>query len=106
MKKLIVLQTATPDYRKGFFAQLASQLGSRFLLYRGSRYFEKSVVSDTTIPARTVQNHFFLWRKFLVQTGIFHLFVSRAIVVIEMNPRILTHWPLLVFRRFMGRKTV
>lgn len=106
MKELIIIQTTTPDYRKAFFDAIRSELGAKFKLYRGSQYFEKTVVTDTNIKAIDCRNHFILGRRFLFQTGIWGVTFSKAVLVLEMNPRIISNWILLLLRRLAGRQTV
>lgn len=106
MKKLIIIQTAAPDYRREFFKEITHELDKRFELYSGTRYFEKSVVTDSAIPLILCKNYFFLGRRFLWQTGVLHLLFSEAVLVLEMNPRIVSNWIFLIFRKIAGKKTV
>lgn len=106
MKQLIIIQTTTPDYRAGFFKMLRATLNENFKLYRGSRYFEKSIVTDSRIEGIDIKNHFLLNRKFLFQTGIWHLLFKDVVIVLEMNPRIISNWIFLFVRRISNKKTV
>ncbi|RMB57954.1 glycosyltransferase [Dokdonia sinensis] len=106
MKKLVIIQTATPDYRAGFFNALRTAMGNNFQLYRGSRYFETSVKSDTTISAVDIGNHYLLGRRALFQTGIWHLVFKNVVLVLEMNPRIISNWIFLLLRMIVGKKTI
>lgn len=107
MKKLVIIQTVTPDYRTGVFNVLRKELTpSHFELYRGKEYFEKSVKTDERIEAKEVKNIFLLKRKFLFQVGIWHLLFKNVVLVLEMNPRIISNWIFLFLRRLTGRKTV
>ncbi|NND87936.1 MAG: hypothetical protein HKM28_01670, partial [Flavobacteriaceae bacterium] len=103
---LIILQTTTPDYRAQFFERIYDVLGDKIKLYSGKRYFEPSIQSDDRINSIKVQNLFFLGRRFLLQLGISSLFFTNAVVVLELNPRILTNWLLLIIRRILGKRTV
>lgn len=106
MKKLVIIQTTTPDYRAGFFQALADNLGENFELYRGSRYFEPSVKTDASIPAIDIKNHFLFGRRALFQTGIWHLLFKDVVLVLEMNPRIISNWLFLIVRKIAGKKTI
>jgi len=106
MKKLIILQTATPDYRAGFFKYLRNSLNDKFELYGGDTYFEKSISSDIQIEKIKVKNHFILNRKLLFQTGIFHLVFKDIILILELNPRILSNWIILFLRKVNGKQTI
>ena len=106
MKQLIIIQTVAPAYRKNFFRFLQQKLGDNFQLYAGDSYFEASVKTDANITRQAVKNHYLFKRKFLFQTGIWHLLMSNAVVVMEMNPRIISHWIFLIIRKITGKKTV
>ena len=106
MRKLVIIQTVIPDYRKYFFSAIEMALNNSFELYGGDFYFESSVKSDLKIAKKPVINHFYFNRKLLFQTGIWHLLFRDIILVMEMNPRILSNWIFLVIRRIINRKTV
>ncbi|WP_299208262.1 glycosyltransferase [uncultured Dokdonia sp.] len=107
MKKLVIIQTVTPDYRAGVFKVIREALtSSRFELYRGKEYFEKSVKTDQRIEAKEAKNIYLLKRTLLFQIGIWHLLFKKAVLVLEMNPRILSNWIFLIVRRLTGRETV
>ncbi len=106
MKKLIILQTATPDYRGGFFKHLQNSLTDKFELYGGDNYFEKSIKSDNSIKKNRIKNHFLFNRKFLFQTGIWHLVFKDIVLILELNPRIISNWVILLVRKIAGKKTI
>ena len=106
MKNLVIIQTAVPDYRKGFFNAIENALDDRFDLYGGDFYFENSVKSDSIISKKRIRNHFIFHNKFLFQTGIWHLLFKDIILVLEMNPRILSNWIFLIIRKIINRETV
>ncbi len=107
MKKLVIIQTVTPDYRAGVFKVIREALtSSRFELYRGQEYFEKSVKTDQRIEAKEAKNIYLLKRKLLFQVGIWHLLFKNAVLVLEMNPRIISNWIFLFVRRLTRKKTV
>ena len=106
MRKLVIIQTVIPDYRKYFFSAIEMALNNSFELYGGDFYFESSVKSDLKIAKTPVINHFYFNRKLLFQTGIWHLLFKDIILVLEMNPRILSNWIFLIIRKIINRKTV
>ncbi|MEN8124598.1 MAG: glycosyltransferase [Bacteroidota bacterium] len=107
MKKLLILQTVSPDYRKKVFQYIKNNLGNSFNLYSGYEYFENSVKTDRSIPfLKPVNNHFLLNRKFLFQTGMWKEAFNNEVLVLEMNPRILSNWILLFLRNFSSKKTI
>ena len=107
MSRFIILQTVSPSYRNKFFDYLSSMLKDDFDLYSGNYYFEKSVTSDLSYPKRKkVTNFFFLNRMFLFQFGMWSIVFRKNTLVLEMNPRIISNWIILVIRKILNRKTV
>ena len=100
MNKFIILQTVTPSYRNKFFDYLRGALKDDFQLYSGDCYFEKSVTSDLTYSKRNkITNFFFLNRMFLFQFGMWSIIFRKNILVLEMNPRIISNWIILIIRK-------
>ncbi|WP_299127942.1 glycosyltransferase [uncultured Winogradskyella sp.] len=107
MKKLIILQTAAPHYRKGIYSYLNLELGDYFKLYSGKSYFEKSITTDKTISfIKPVKNFYFFNRRLLFQMGMWHQVFKKNTMVLEMNPRIISNWLILIIRRLLLKKTV
>jgi glycosyltransferase involved in cell wall biosynthesis len=107
MRKLMILQTVDPDYRKRLFDILHRSLENHFLIYAGEDYFEDSVQTDSTIYyLKSVRNYYFFNRRLLFQYGMWNDAVNTDVLVIELNPRIISNWILLLFRRILGRETV
>ena len=107
MGRFIILQTVSPSYRNKFFDYLSSILKDDFDLYSGNYYFERSVTSDLSYSKRKkVTNFFFLNRMFLFQFGMWSIVFRKNILVLEMNPRIISNWIILVIRKILNRKTV
>ena len=107
MKKLVILQTVVPDYRKDIFSYLKEELGDSFKLYSGSAYFEKSIKTDKTISfIKPVTNYYLLNRKLLFQCGMWMEVFRNNVMVLEMNPRIISNWLILIIRKLLFKKTV
>lgn len=104
--KLVIVQTVTPDYRAEFFKEIKKNRKENFELYGGSYYFDKSIKSDVTIKKSTLKNYFLLNRKLLFQTGIWHLLFKNVILVLEMNPRIISNWIFLILRKLFNKETI
>ena len=105
--KLFILQTVIPDYRSKFFAELKKQLCDEFGFACGDNYFEKSVRTDWSIKSiYRIRNHYFFNRKILFQSGMFRKAIAAKVLVLELNPRILTNWIILVIRKLVNKKTV
>ncbi|OCC15616.1 putative glycosyltransferase [Dissulfuribacter thermophilus] len=107
MAKFIILQTVATDYRKKLFDTINQRYGNDFLLYAGEDYFEPTVKTDKTISYRIpVTNYYFFNRKILFQIGMWKDALTAKTVIMEMNPRILSNWLLLILRKIAGKKTV
>ncbi|TVZ52664.1 glycosyltransferase family 4 protein [Dokdonia sp. Hel_I_53] len=105
-RKLIILQTVLPDYRRPFFEALRNRLTENFELYGGETYFETSIKTSSSIQHTKITNLFLCNRRFLWQKRVLRLATSSGTLVVELNPRILTNWLLLILRRFKGRRTI
>ncbi|WP_439131148.1 glycosyltransferase [Polaribacter sp.] len=105
MKKLIMIHTVTPDYRAVFYKGIQDSLKDRFKLYSGELYFEPTIVSDKKIEKERVKNIFLFHRKFLFQKGIWHLLFKNDVIVLELNPRIISNWIFLLVRYFLNKET-
>ncbi|KYJ87309.1 glycosyltransferase [Sulfurovum riftiae] len=107
MSKLVLLQTVATDYRKKLFDTLEHNLKDNFILFAGEYYFEKSVKTDNTISyLHKIKNVYFLNRKFLFQFGMWRESLKTENLIIEMNPRILSNWVLLLLRKVLGKRTI
>jgi len=107
MSKLIILQTVVPDYRKKIFSYIRKQLENDFLLFCGDFYFEESIKSDSSINyTNKVKNHFFFNRKLLFQTGMWSHVVKKNIMILELNPRIISNWIILILRKILRKRTI
>ena len=105
MKKLIIIQTVAPDYRNLFFERLKEVLNNRFELYAGNESFETSTKTQSKLH-KEVKNHFLLKRKLLFQTKIWHLLSKDDVIVLELNPRILSNWLFLILRKILSKPTI
>ena len=107
MYKLVLLQTVAPDYRKKLFDTLENNLVHEFKMYAGTYYFEESVKTDSSITyLHKVNNIYFLNRRFLFQIGMWKESLRTENLVMELNPRILSNWILLLLRKFLRKKTI
>ncbi len=107
MKTLTILQTATPDYRNKVFQYIKKNLEENFSLFSGNSYFEASITTDKTIDfLKLVKNHYFFNRKVLFQTGMWKETLHCDLLVLELNPRIISNWGLLLLRKLNSRKTI
>lgn len=103
----IILQTVAPDYRSKLYYYINQEFGESFAVYAGLEYFETTVKTDPNITAfKKIKNNFFLNRSFLIQTGMWKDVISCKVLVMEMNPRILSNWATLIIRKILKKKTI
>jgi glycosyltransferase involved in cell wall biosynthesis len=106
MTDLVILQACAPDYRKKFYAELSKRYPKKYLLLAGSSLSEESVKTDYSIPQiNKITNHYILNRRALVQFDSFWTSLKAPYLVIELTPRTITNWALLLLRKLMGKKT-
>jgi glycosyltransferase involved in cell wall biosynthesis len=103
----VVNQFALPFYRQGLLDALAAS-GTDVVFLAGDEHFGRGVVTDVSSPIvrRTGSNVFALGRRVGWQRGCVGSGLRARCLCIELNPRNLTSWVLLVLRRLMGRPTV
>jgi len=105
--KVTCIQCEVPAYRQGVFDLLAERLPGEFTLLAGPDYFDHRGRTPLTHPdLRAAHNHFFAGRRLLWQTGIWRSALGADVTVLELNPRILSGWVILVTRRILGRRTL
>lgn len=106
MKNLIVVQVVAPDYREKFFEHQQKNLGNSFRLYSGDVDFQKSIKSDHKILKTKINNKFLFKRILLFQFGShWRELFKKNIIVIGLNPRIISNWIFLILRKPLGLKT-
>ena len=107
MAKLIILQTAVPDYRKKVFYFIKQRLKSNFILLCGDSYFEDSIKTDKSINfISRINNHYFFNKTILFQLGMWPYVLKKNTMILELNPRIISNWIILILRRIFNRKTI
>lgn len=104
--RLIILQTTLPSYRRSFFSEISNLLKSDFELYAGDNYFQESIETDKQILHYGIRNKYYFKKKLLWQIGVKQLSKKEGILVLELNPRILSNWWLLLIRKLKGKDTV
>ncbi|WP_406685332.1 glycosyltransferase [Seonamhaeicola sp. MEBiC1930] len=100
------MQTVIPDYRSNLFNYIKAEL-KEFELFGGDEYFESSVKSnENTTSFKKVNNYYFFNRKFLFQIGFWNIVTKENVMVLELNPRIISNWVVLFVRKILKKKTV
>ncbi len=102
------LQTCFPDYRMPVFSRLAERLGGSFHLFSGTGYFSPDVktTTDHLDWHSLVENRFFFGKTCLWQRGACEAMFQADVVVIELNPRVLSNWFILAGRALWNAPTL
>ena len=102
------LQTCFPDYRMPVFHRLHERLGDNFHLFSGTSFFTSDIIMtlDFMDWHSLVDNRFLAGRRFLWQTGACEAMFSADVLVMELNPRILSNWVILAARSLWGAPTL
>lgn len=107
MADFIILQTVAPDYRSKLYEYISSETNSSFKVYAGLTYFEPTVKTNTHIRSLSIiTNRFILGKRFLIQFGMWADVLKCKVLVMEVNPRIISNWIILVLRKLFGKKTI
>jgi glycosyltransferase involved in cell wall biosynthesis len=105
--KVTFVQCEIPAYRQGVFDLLSERLPAQLTLVAGGDYFDHHGRVQIEHPAlRAADNHYLGGRRVLWQTGIWRPALGADVTVIELNPRILSNWVILIARRILRRRTI
>ena len=89
MEKIMLFQTAIDSYRERFFTELQNR-NLNLSISCGDTYFTESV------RTRITRNKYFFKRRLLFQFGAISIARGNKKIVIEMNPRIISNWILIL----------
>lgn len=106
IKRVNLVQTCIDSYRTNFLLEL-SRFPIELKIFSGESYFQSSVKSRINFEKRVkLTNIFFLKRKLLIQLGSLAALRKTDVLIIELNPRILTNWILLFGSRFLKKESL
>ncbi|MEO9558700.1 MAG: glycosyltransferase [Nonlabens ulvanivorans] len=107
MGKLVVIQTVIPAYRIKVFDKISTELGDDFTLYGGQFFFDKTITTTTQSKLHQhINNHYLLGRGFLGQNGFWKEVFKDNVLVLSLNPRVLSHWAILLLRSLSRKRTI
>jgi glycosyltransferase involved in cell wall biosynthesis len=99
MGKIMLFQTAIDSYRERFFTELKDR-GINLSISCGDSYFTESVRTRIAHPHKTLRNKYFFRRRLLFQFGAITESRDSRKIVIEMNPRVISNWVLILLSLF------
>jgi glycosyltransferase involved in cell wall biosynthesis len=106
----VVLQLAMPHYRQQFLDCLQEQATEdvelAFLV--GDEHFGGQITTavDSPLIHNSGQNRFFAGRRLAWQPGVIQPALLADTTVVELNPRLLSTWIVLVLRSLLRRRTL
>jgi glycosyltransferase involved in cell wall biosynthesis len=107
---MILLQTAIADYRNSFINNVSKIFGDSFKINVGPRYFEESTTTSKYVLeqdyTKEIKNIFLLNNKVCFQLLPLYAVITEDVVVFELNPRIISNWPVMIIRKLIGKKNV
>ena len=110
MMKVNIVQTAMADYRDNFVDMLLEENKFEISIYTGKYYFNKTTKTSSNILSKKnvflVKNIYLFRRSMLFQLLPFIELFKCEILIIELNPRILSNIPLILIRKILGKKTL
>lgn len=97
-----------PDYRLEFLRSLAQEVPGDLVVWCGEDYFDPTTRTTDSVPvdARRVRNRYLAGRRLAWQRGAVAPLARADIAILEMNPRVLSNWAILVSRRVRSRPTI
>ncbi|MGH3134086.1 MAG: glycosyltransferase [Gaiellaceae bacterium] len=104
---MALLQTTIPDYRAGIISALRERYGRRLLILTGEDGFEATIRLANADPELVLlRNVYIAHRRLLWQRESVRRLLRPDVVVLELNPRVLSSWAILALRRLRGKPTV
>ena len=106
--EFLLIQQVVPDYRIPLFDLLAKRWGSGFAVLSGDVGLDATVRTPAQAPpyVQRISNRFYLRRQLTWQRGVLMRAIRADVVVVELNPRILSVWAILLLRGVRRRPTV
>lgn len=106
-KKLLLVQTTIATYRVPLIHSIKDSLLSNLTVFCGERFFDSTIrLSDNYLPDILLKNRFFLGNRFLWQSGLLKHGMQSGIMVLSLNPRVISNWILLILRKLFNKPTL
>jgi glycosyltransferase involved in cell wall biosynthesis len=102
------LMSVVPHYKREVWTTIIDRLKCDVQLFAGEEFFDPTVKTSagSSPHVRLIENYYFLGRRFLFQTGMWRPTLRADAVVLELNPRIISGWLLIVVRKLLGKRTL
>ena len=106
--RVALLRPAIGAYRRPALEILSERLDGGLRVFAGDSDFAPTsrTTSDLGGLLEPVENHYLLSRRLLWQRGCWRPVMEADVAVLELNPRMLSSWALLLLRKLRSRPTV
>jgi glycosyltransferase involved in cell wall biosynthesis len=102
-----LLQTTIPEYRASIVTALRARLGGQLLVLAGENDFEPTVrLTVADLGVVVVPNVYLIGRRLVWQRRCIRRLLQPDVVVLELNPRVLSSWVVLAVRHIRRKPTV
>lgn len=102
----VIYVAVLPFYRQACAEQLVETTGSGLALFAGDHHVDKSVRTGISDDLYTRVHNLVIGGRALLQIGHWKDVMTADNVVLDLNPRSLSAWVLLLLRRLTGRRTL
>ena len=105
--EVTLIYSALPFYRQDFIDYISKRLPTLKVL-SGPSQFDPTVTAGVTSDILDIadRNHYLLGRRLLWQSGILRAALHADVLVMELNPRVINTWLMLVLRTLRSQRTV
>lgn len=106
--RVVLLRPAIGEYRRPVLDILGDRLDDGLRVFAGNSDFAPTSRTTTDLGGRLqlVRNQYLLGRRLLWQRGCWRQVMDADVAVLELNPRMLSSWALMLGRRIRSRPTV
>jgi glycosyltransferase involved in cell wall biosynthesis len=106
MSRVVVLQMAMAAYRQDFLDELDRQNADVHFIV-GDQHFAQGVFTEVAsdLVSRSPCNKFGFGRRIGYQPHVLRAAISAKTCIVEVNPRNLSTWAVLIGRKMYGRRT-
>ena len=107
MSRYVLYTAVLPEYRNACLDVLRERLGDSWQAYAGDQHLDSTVRSATPENQYVrVQNYTLFGRRVLLQLGSWSAVLRADAAILDLNPRSLSAWLLLLTRRVLRRRTL
>jgi glycosyltransferase involved in cell wall biosynthesis len=110
MTRAVVVLAVLPEYRGNFLSELktlAENSSTDLVIVAGDTQLDRTVKSAEFPGVIRVANRGLFGRRLLWQKGALrHIRLRDDVAVVDLNPRSLTAWVILIMRKLRGRRTL